>query len=77
MAEYYCLFKRGPTESSDAAVNTVPVESTKVLGQIERTDAVLVEAASSGAAAQAARSAYPGRANKKIITVLLANWVEN
>jgi len=76
MAEYYVLLRRGQAESSDAAVNSVPVTSTKITAPVEFGSLVKVEASSATAAVQAARAAYPGRANSKSLTFLESNVTE-
>ena len=78
MAEYYAVFKKGGAESSDApfAEGLKPTESGKILGAIEQGSFVLLEATTEAEAATAARAAYPGRANNKIIIIPKANWKE-
>ena len=76
MTNYFAVFTRGPSEASDAALSSEPVESTKILAAPEYASVVKVEAGTEGHAAQAARAAYPGRANTKLIVVTEAQWKE-
>lgn len=77
MANYYVVFRQGPSVSSDASVGSEPTATSKVLTQ--RLDAKLanVEAASVADAQTAARIAYPGEADSTPLVVVEASLKES
>lgn len=77
MANYFVVFRQGPSVSSDAAVGLEPTGTSKVLAQ--RLDAKLinVEAASVADAQAAARIAYPGEADSIPLVVVEAPLKES
>ena len=77
MASYYVVFPSGPSESSDAAVGSVPVASTKVEAPVLNASVAQVEAGSVTAAIEAARVAYPGRASVHGVAVISTQWKES
>jgi heptaprenylglyceryl phosphate synthase len=58
MAEYLVIFNAAPVASSDAALGTAPIASTKILAPVATAKVVYVEASSVANAQKAVEAAY-------------------
>lgn len=74
---YFVVMKTGESEASDFAIGSKPTEKSEVKAAVAFASVAKIEAENVTEAQQAARAAYPGRANVIPVVVTEAQWKES